>query len=134
MVAIQQMKKNLISMLAVGILAATFGAGCVSTVDGHYKAGVPFTKDKIVSSYERPVGQIFAAAKEVLAANGTLVREDTINKVVEGKINQRSVFVKIDEVDPTVSQVTTQVRSKAGGTDIDLAAEIDKQIALRLVK
>lgn len=96
------------------------------------KAGVPFIKDKIVSSYERPVAQIFAAAKEVLAANGTLNREDTINKTVEGKVNQNTVFVKVEEVDPTVTQVTTQVRSKAGFTNIDLAAEIDKQIALRL--
>src|SRR5690348_14214833 len=117
-VALQQMKKNLLTLVVVG-LVTVFSAGCVKTMDGHSKAGVPFLKDKIVSSYERPVAQIFAAAKEVLGANGTLVREDTINKVVEGKVNQRTVFVKVDEVDPTVTQVTTQVRTKAGGTDID---------------
>jgi hypothetical protein len=125
------MKTNLMTLLAVVALAA-FSTGCVKTVDGHMKAGMPFIKDKIVSSYERPVAQIFAAAKEVLAANGTLNREDTINKTVEAKVNQRTVFVKISEVDPNVTQVTVQVRTKAGVSDIDLAAEIDKQIALRL--
>ncbi|MGV3754931.1 MAG: DUF3568 family protein [Verrucomicrobiota bacterium] len=125
------MKTNWMILLAA-VAITTLSTGCVKTVDGHMKAGVPFIKDKIISSYERPVAQIFTAAKEVLAANGTLNREDTINKTVEGKVNQRTVFVKISEVDPNVTQVTVQVRTKAGVSDIDLAAEIDKQIALRL--
>jgi hypothetical protein len=125
------MKTNLLVLVVAGAIAA-FSSGCVKTVDGHTKAGVPFIKDKIISSYERPVAQIFAAAKEVLAANGTLNREDTINKTIEGKVNLRTVFVKVAEVDANVSQVTVQVRTKAGVSDIDLAAEIDKQIALRL--
>lgn len=119
-------------ILLTAAAMTVFFTGCVKTVDGHMKAGVPFIKDKIVSSYERPVAQIFAAAKEVIAANGTLNREDTINKTVEGKVNQRTVFVKVAEVDPNVTQVIVQVRSKAGVSDIDLAAELDKQIALRL--
>lgn len=125
------MKKNWMILLAAMVITV-FSSGCYTSVDGHRKAGVPFIKDKIVSSYERPVAQIFAAAKEVLAANGTLNREDTINKTVEAKVNQRTVFVKVSEVDPNVTQVTVQVRTKAGVSDIDLAAEIDKQIALRL--
>ncbi|MCD6050102.1 MAG: hypothetical protein K0Q55_1505 [Verrucomicrobia bacterium] len=125
------MKTKWMILLTV-IAMAAFSTGCVSQVDGHKRAGVPFIKDKIISSYERPVAQIFAAAKEVLAANGILNREDTINKVIEAKVNQRTVFVKVSEVDPNVTQVTVQVRTKAGVSDIDLAAEIDKQIALRL--
>ncbi|HEY1173580.1 MAG TPA: DUF3568 family protein [Verrucomicrobiae bacterium] len=125
------MKKNWMILLAAVAMAISF-TGCVSTVDGHKKAGVPFIKDKIISSYERPVAQIFAASKEVLAANGVLNREDTINKTIEAKVNQRTVYVKVSEVDPNVTQVIVQVRTKAGASDIDLAAEIDKQIALRL--
>ncbi len=125
------MKTNWMILLTV-IAMAAFSTGCVNQVDGHKRPGVPFIKDKIISSYERPVAQIFAAAKEVLAANGMLNREDTINKVIEAKVNQRTVFVKVSEVDPNVTQVTVQVRTKAGVSDIDLAAEIDKQIALRL--
>lgn len=125
------MKTKWMTFAAVAAITL-FSAGCVKTMDGHMKAGVPFIKDKIVSSYERPVAQIFAASKEVLAANGTLNREDTINKTLEAKVNQRTVFVKVSEVDPNVTQVIVQVRTKAGVSDIDLAAELDKQIALRL--
>jgi len=34
--------------------------------------------------------------------------------------------------DPKMTRVTTQVRTKFGNSDLDLAGEIDKQIALRL--
>jgi hypothetical protein len=125
------MKNRILTWVAAGVLVIS-GVGCVKTLDGRMKAAVPFKKDKITSSYERPVAQIFAAAKEVLTANGTLNREDTINKIVEGKVDTRTVWVRVQEVDPTITQVTVQVRSKGGGADIDLAAEIDKQIALRL--
>jgi hypothetical protein len=40
--------------------------------------------------------------------------------------------VKVEEIDPKVTRVIVQVRTKGGGTDIDLASEIDKQIALHL--
>jgi hypothetical protein len=40
--------------------------------------------------------------------------------------------VKVDEVEPKISRVLTQARKKGGRSDIDLASEIDKQIALRL--
>lgn len=96
------------------------------------KTGVPFAKDKIESRYERPVEQILTAAKEVLRHNGTLTGENTITRTLEAKIDTRTVWVKVDEVEPNISRVQVQVRRKGGGTDIDLASEIDKQIALRL--
>jgi hypothetical protein len=40
--------------------------------------------------------------------------------------------VTVDEVEPKVTRVKVQARRKSGGSDIDLASEIDKQIALRL--
>src|SRR3546814_5996433 len=42
-------------------------------------AGIPFVKDSFESRYQRPVGVIFEAAKEVLAHNGTLTGENTIS-------------------------------------------------------
>jgi hypothetical protein len=127
------MKTNFAGLLIL-TLAGVLLTGCVRTVDGHLKPGVPFAKDKIESRYERPVNEIFAAAKAVLADNGTLVREDTINKTVEAKVDTRTVRVKVQEQDPTVSHVVVQVRTKGGGSDVDLASEIDKQIALRLLR
>jgi hypothetical protein len=131
------------------IFAGLFGlailaVGCVSTVTGGKTAAVPFVKDKIESRYERPPEQVFQAAKEVIAYNGALVTEGTLFgqtnamggsvKTIEGKVNQRTVWVRIEQVDPKVTAVAVQTRTSAGGTDIDLAAEIDKQIALKLVR
>ena len=106
--------------------------GCISTVDGHVKPGVPFVKDTIQSRYQRSIPELITAAKKVLARNGTLVADDTINKTVTARVDTRTVWVKVSEVDANVSEVTVQVRTKGGAADVDLASEIDKQIALQL--
>jgi len=125
------MKKSFLILASITLLSI-FVTGCVKTADGDMKAGVPFKKDKIVSRYERPAPVVFEAAKEALAMYGALTGEDMIKQVIEAKVNQRSVWVKVLEEEPNLTTVVTQVRTKMGGTDIDLAAEIDKQIALRL--
>ncbi len=125
------MKKKFLA-LALMTLFALLSGGCYPTVGGDMKAGVPFKKDKISARYERPAATVFEAAKEALAMYGTLTGEDTIKQVVEAKVNQRTVYVKIVEEEPNLTSVLVQVRTKTGGSDIDLAAEIDKQIALRL--
>ena len=76
--------------------------------------------------------QVFAAAKEVLGFNGTLTGENTIAKIVTASVDGRTVWVKIDEVEPRVSRVSVQARKQGGLPDIYLASEIDKQIAIRL--
>jgi hypothetical protein len=125
------MKRKLLSLLCAG---ASIGllAGCVSTVDGRSRAGVPFATDTIESRYERPPAQIFDAAKRVLAYHGTLTADNTINNSLEARVDTRTVWVAVDEVEPKVSRVRTQFRTKGGGGDIHLASEIDKQIALLL--
>ena len=65
-------------------------------------------------------------------ANGILVSENTIAHTLVAKVDTRTVWVAVDQVEPTVTEIVTQVRSKSGGVDIDLAAEIDKQTALHL--
>src|SRR5262249_55147563 len=127
------------ALLGVTLLAV----GCVDTVGGHKTTGVPFIKDTISARYERPVDEVFAAAKDVIKFNGSLVSEHTlfgvtntvnnIAKVVEGKVNQRNVWVRMEQVDPKTTAVAVQTRTPGGGGDVDLAAEIDKQIALKLV-
>ena len=115
------------AILLVGVMT-----GCQSTPSGAMRAGVPFVKDTFESRYQRPVPQIFAAAKEVLQHNGTLTAENTINNTLEAAVDNRRVIVKVDEVEPGVSRVLVEARKKMGTSDLDLAAEIDKQIALRL--
>lgn len=125
------MKTNVFAMLTASMLAIVL-SGCYSTADGRMKAGVPFAKDTIESRYERPVDQILTAARQVLTHNGTLTGDNAVTKTLEAKIDTRTVWVKVDEVEPKISRVQVQVRRKAGGGDVDLASEIDKQIALRL--
>ena len=109
----------------------TLLTGCYTTPEGRTKVGPP-AKDHIESRYERPVETIFNAAKEVLRFNGTLYGENTISHNLEAKVDTRTVYVSVDEVEPKVSRVIVQARTKARLPDIDLAAEIDKQIALKL--
>ncbi len=127
----EQMKTNFTGLFTAALLALT-AVGCVKTVDGQVKYGVPLIKDKIVSRYERPVQPIFDAAQDVLKNIGTLVREDRINNTLEAQVDNRTVRVRVDAEEGGVSRVTTQVRTKVGGRDIDLASEVDKQIALKL--
>jgi hypothetical protein len=123
------MSKTL-SLFAIILLVVT--TGCVKTVSGSSKAGIPLVKDTIESRYNRPVAEIFTAARSVLSHYGTLTGENTINSSLEAQVDNRAVFVRVDEVEPGVSRVQVQTRRKGGAGDIDLAAEIDKMIALKL--
>lgn len=130
------MKKLVVATaLVVAFLA---GAGCYKTKEGRYRAGVPFSKDTIESRYERPVDQVYQAAKATLEFNGALNSEgssatgDTASRTLTGKVNKRTLWVQVDEVEPRVTRVQVQARKSGGRGDVDLASEIDKQIALRL--
>ncbi len=128
--------KPIIFAILTGLLIV--GAGCVSTVSERTTPGLPFVKDKIQGRYERPVEEIFVAAKDVIRANGVLVNESVLYnetnlvKTVEGKVNERNVWVRVEAVDPKVTEVTVQTRTPGGGSDIDLAHELEKEIALKL--
>ena len=133
------MKTKLFAPLAI-LALAVFVISCVNTVSDRKTAAVPFLKDRVEGRYERPVDDVFASAREVLKVNGTLQSEKTILtqtnavRTLEGKVNQRSVWVRVEEVDPKVTAVIVQVRTKGGGRDLDLAHELEKQIALKLVR
>lgn len=123
-------------LFVVSLLAAVVGVstGCYSTETGRTKFGLPFAKDVIVSRYSKPVATVFAAAKEVLAFNGTLTSENLIDNTLTARADSKTIYVKVAEVEAGISQISTQVRGSAGGPDIDLASEIDKQIAIKLAQ
>ncbi len=129
------MKQKIFAVLLI-VGLTTFLTGCVRTADGHMKAGVPFSKDKIYSRYERPVEQIIEASRTVLAHNGQIQNDDTASKALKGKVNDRTVWIKAYPVkeDSKISEVVVQVRKKSGGGDIYMASELSKQIALQLVQ
>lgn len=126
------MKTKLFVLLSALTLPLLF-TGCVSTVDGHMKAGVPLTKDKIVSRYERSVPQIMSAARVVLSHNGQIQVDDTAGNNLHARVNDRHVWVSVAQVPetPQISEVIVQVRGKVAG-DVDLASELSKQIAIQL--
>lgn len=128
------------TIFAVLLVALVLGAGCVDTVSGRKRAGVPFIKDQVQGQYERPASQVYDAALAVIKFNGTLVNETILHnesnevKTVEGKVNQTTVWVRVDPLDKNLTGVVVQTRTKGGGSDLDLAHEIEKQIAVKLVR
>ena len=128
-----------INFLAVIAGVAIVAAGCVGTVSGKRTGAVPFINDRVEGRYERPPAQVYTATKEVLNFNGTVLSESTIhgtNNVLalEGKVNQRSVWIAVQPVDAKITSVIVQARTAGGGTDRQLCHELDKQIALKLVR
>ena len=128
-------------MILVSLLGALLvGVGCVKTVAGRNTGGVPFIKDTVEGRYERPLDEVFKAAKDVIIANGVLSNESILHgetntvRTAEGKVNLRTVWVRVEGVEPKVTAVAVQTRTQGGGSDIDLAHEIEKQIALKLVR
>jgi hypothetical protein len=127
------------ALLGAVIIIAGVSVGCVKTVTGRSTGGWPIVKDKVEGRYERSLDEVFKAAKDVIIANGVLNNESILHnetntvKTAEGKINQRSVWVRVEGVDPKVTLVAVQTRTQGGGSDLDLAHEVEKQIALKLV-
>jgi hypothetical protein len=123
---------NFKSVLAVALSAlALFGSGCVSTPTGHSRAAVPFLKSELTRRYPRSVEQLTAATRVVLTRNGKLSVDNAVDNSFHAKVNERDVWVKITKVDDKVTELVIMVRHGLGA-DIDLAAELDKQIALQL--
>jgi hypothetical protein len=124
--------------------AALLAAGCVYTVTGGKTAGVPFIKDKIESRYDLPADRVFNAARQVISEQGVLITEGTLYgqtnavgnlvKTIKGKVEERTVWVRVEQLDPKITDVEVQTRTSSGVSDIDLAAQIDKQIYGKLVK
>lgn len=106
--------------------------GCVETVDGRHRAAIPLRADKVEGRYERSPAELWTAAKDVLKHQGTLTSEDTLRNVLEANVDERRVWVKVEEFDSKITRVIVQARTKGGSGDMEMAAFIDKQIAVRL--
>jgi len=127
------MKRSHLSLIVAACVALLFGAGCYSTEEGNLKFGSPIGRDTIVSRYERPFDQVRNAAIAVLKRNGTLTGDDRVKNVLTARIDRHTVWVQLDGSEPKIVKVSTQARGSAGGPDVDLASEIDKQIYGELI-
>jgi hypothetical protein len=130
--------KNLIFAVLAG--AAVIATGCVSTVSDTHTFAISYGKDSFAGRYQRSLDQVYQASVAVIQANGVLVTEfvphDTTNVVrsLQGRVNDRKVWIRVEQVDPKISQVDVQTRTKWGRTDLDMAHEIEKEISLQLAR
>jgi hypothetical protein len=131
------MKKG---FFAVIIIAAICVTGCVSTVTDDKTTGVKLSADQLENKYPVTLVQGFEAAKRALASYGKVSRELTLlentNQVraLEGEANGRSVWVRVEALEPKVTSVKVQARSTWSGSDIQTAHEVATRIALELSK
>jgi Protein of unknown function (DUF3568) len=122
----------------VGAVIVT--AGCVSTVSDTHSPALTWSKDKVQGRYERTVDQVYQASVAVIQSNGVLITEyiphDNTNAVrsLQGKVNEKNVWIRVEGVDPKITEVTVQARSTWGVSDVDLAHELEKEIALQLAR
>lgn len=122
------------AIAATGI--TLFTAGCVNTVTDEHTAGIHIP-DKVESRYQRSVDEVYAAAIAVINNNGVVVTEfiphDSTNQVrsVEAKVDKEQVYIRVEAVDPQVTQITIQARTTMSG-DMDKARQLDKLIYMQL--
>ncbi len=130
------MKTKIFAVL-VGIAMVT--AGCVKTVSDTHVATVSFGQDRVEARYPRNMDQVYRAAVQVVKNNGTIITEyiphDTTNVVrsFTGKVDQCDVWVRVEAMDPNITSVIVQTRTKTWhNKDINLAAQLNTEIALQL--
>jgi hypothetical protein len=131
------MKKMMLAVVAVAGLAA---AGCVSTVNqGHEFAMWP-QRDQFEQQYPRTVDQVYLASVKVVNADGALVSEftphDSTNVIrsLQGRVNNRDVFIRVQAAGQTAADLTVQARTGHGTADIDLAHKLSTEITVELTQ
>jgi hypothetical protein len=133
------MKTKIFAALA----ALAFGtAGCITTVSDTNVAGNPIGRDAVSGGYQRSLDDVYAAAVKVINTDGTLLTEyiphDTTNTVraFKGRVSDNTVWMRVMAVtvEPPVTELTVEARTKWGNEDLDMAHELEKEIALQLAK
>ena len=133
------MKNKFLSLVSCAVVAFAV-VGCVNTVTGNKKAAVPFLRDRVQARYERSLDKVTAAATTVLTRNGTIGTSGSLHSqtnavnIIEGKARQCNVWIRLEALEPRLTEVTVQTRTTRGGTDLPLAQELDKEIALELAR
>ena len=127
-----------ISIFALSLALGLVTIGCVNTVSDTHSFATTWSKDSVAGRYARTMDQVYAASVAVIQNNGVMIKEyiphDTTNNVrsLQGRVNDRNVWVRVEAVDPKTTQVDVQARTKWGVSDLDLVHEIEKEIALQL--
>jgi len=129
------MKNKIFAVFAGAVIIAT---GCVHTVSDTSTFAVSYGRDSVAGRYQRPAEEVYQAAVTVINRNGVLLTEyvphDYTNTVrsLSGRVDDRKVWMRVEQIDPRVSQVDVEARTKFGRVDLDLVHELEKEIALEL--
>ena len=126
----EKMNTKFFALALCGVAVAF--AGCVSTIDGKKQAGVPFVNDQVEGRYERSFDQVWTATRDALKQNGVLTVENVVGHTFEAKVDQRTVWAKVESLGPSLTQLVIEVRTKGGGADRDLGSFLREQVAVRL--
>ena len=133
------MKTKFFAALAALTVVA---AGCVTTVSDTKVAGNPIGRDAVSGAYQRSLDEVYTAAVKVINTDGTLLTEyiphDTTNtaRSFVGKVNANKVWMRVDAVtvEPPLTTITVEARTKWGNQDLDMAHELEKEVALQLAR
>ena len=132
-----RMKKGFCAVIAIAAVCVT---GCVNTVNDQKTAGVKLSTDKVENRYDRPLPEVYQAAIRALKGSGELIRESnlltTTNEVktLEGKVNDVPVWVRVEAIEPRITEVVVQARTTWGGSQVAIASQLSTRIALELAK
>lgn len=120
------------------LVAACSLVGCVHTVTENQPGPAPAYRDRVEARYQKSVDEVFEAAKRALTSFGNITSEGQVFastnqvRVVEGVINGRLVYVRVEGIDRQVTAAVVQVRTKLGGTDLRIAKDLVQRIAVEL--
>src|SRR5262245_13617528 len=121
-----------LTLILFSCVSALFLSGCVETVDGRHRAGMPFQSDKAEGRYPRPPSELWAAAKDVMKFHGVMTSEDVARQTLQGRVDQCDIWMSVAAIDSHATQVIVQARGKGGTGDYELATYLEKEIGIRL--
>lgn len=126
-------------IMSLGLLAALLGVvGCVNTVTKNDQGMKPSYQDRLAAHYQKSIDPVFEAAKRAVNSFGNITAEGAVLtatnpvRVVEGTINERAIYIRLEQVQPRQTEAVVQVRTKWGGTDLNTAKEVVDRIAVEL--
>lgn len=122
----------------IGLAAPLLLAGCVNTVTQNQPGALPAYRDRLETRQQKPLEPVFEASKRALNSFGNITAEGKVFvgtnqvRIIEGSINGRAVYMRVEEIDPQLTAVVVQVRTRMGGTDLQIAKDVVRRIATEL--
>lgn len=128
--------KKAFNLLLVALACGV--AGCVHTVTENQPGRGPGYRDYVEARHAKTVDVVFEASKRALLSFGNITTDGKVLaatnqvRIVEGTVNGKLIYMRVESVAPQTTSVRVQVRTKLGTTDLRMAADLVQQIDLEL--